>query len=77
MLALGCKVGLISKMIKSTVLPKYQPKRGGDLGWGKFFRLNAELKTIIKLLILIKRIQEHNSIATQIWKAIKHKYVNN
>ena len=30
------------------LLPKYQPKRGGDLGWGKlfFFYLNAELKTI-------------------------------
>ena len=49
------------------LLPKYQPNEGG---WFRlrqtFFDLNVELKTIIKLQILIKQIQEHNSIATQI-----------
>ena len=26
------------------MLPKYQPKRGGDLGWGKLFRFKCGIK---------------------------------
>ena len=31
------------------VLPKYQPKRGGDLGWGKLFRFKCEIKNYFQL----------------------------
>ena len=31
------------------VLPKYQPKRGGDLGWGKLFRFKCGIKNYFQL----------------------------
>ena len=31
------------------VLPKYQPKRGGDLGWGKPFRFKCGIKNYFQL----------------------------
>ena len=31
------------------LLPKYQPKRGGDLGWGKLFRFNCGIKNYFQL----------------------------
>ena len=31
------------------VLPKYQPKRGGDLGWGKFFRFKCGIKNYLQI----------------------------
>ena len=31
------------------VLPKYQPKRGGDLGWGKLFRFKCGIKNSLQI----------------------------
>ena len=31
------------------LLPKYQPKRGGDLGWGKLFRFKCVIKNYFQL----------------------------
>ena len=31
------------------VLPKYQPKRGADLGWGKLFRSKCGIKNYFQL----------------------------
>ena len=31
------------------VLPKYQPKRGGDLGWGKLFRFKCGIKKLFSI----------------------------
>ena len=31
------------------LLPKYQPKRGGDLGWGKLFRFKCGIKNYFQL----------------------------
>ena len=31
------------------MLPKYQPKRGGDLGWGKLFRFKYGIKNYFQL----------------------------
>jgi hypothetical protein len=33
----------------SGLLPKYQPKRGGDLGWGKLFRFKCGIKNYFQL----------------------------
>ena len=33
------EVYLSHSSFRWTLLPKYQPKRGGDLGWGKFFSI--------------------------------------
>ena len=33
----------------SYMLPKYQPKRGGDLGWGKLFRFKCGIKNYFQL----------------------------
>ena len=32
-----------------SLLPKYQPKRGGDLGWGKLFRFKCGIKNYFQL----------------------------
>ena len=39
------------------VLPKYQPKRGGDLGWGKLFRFKCGIKNYFQLAKTNLRIQ--------------------
>ena len=31
------------------LLPKYQPKRGGDLGWSKFFRFKCGIKNYLQI----------------------------
>ena len=31
------------------VLPKYQPKRGGDLGWDKLFRFKCGIKNYLQI----------------------------
>ena len=31
------------------MLPKYQPKRGDDLGWGKLFRFKCGIKNYFQL----------------------------
>ena len=31
------------------MLPKYQPKRGGDLGWGKLFRFKCGIKNYLQI----------------------------
>ena len=31
------------------LLPKYQPKRGGDLGWSKLFRFKCGIKNYFQL----------------------------
>ena len=31
----------------SIMLPKYQPKKGGDLGWGKLFRFKCGIKNYL------------------------------
>jgi hypothetical protein len=31
------------------LLPKYQPKRGGDLGWGKLFRFKCGIKNYLQI----------------------------
>ena len=31
------------------LLPKYQPKRGGDLGWGKLFRFKCGIKNYFQI----------------------------
>ena len=31
------------------VLPKYQPKMGGDLGWGKLFRFKCGIKNYLQI----------------------------
>ena len=33
----------------SSLLPKYQPKRGGDLGWGKLFRFKCGIKNYLQI----------------------------
>ena len=38
-----------SKLDKYKVLPKYQPKRGGDLGWGKLFRFKCGIKNYLQI----------------------------
>ena len=35
---------------QNTLLPKYQPKRGGDLGWGKLFRFKCGIKNYFQLV---------------------------
>ena len=32
-----------------SLLPKYQPKRGGDLGWGKLFRFKCGIKNYLQI----------------------------
>ena len=39
------------------VLPEYQPKRGGDLGWGKLFRFKCGIKNYFQLAKTNLRIQ--------------------
>ena len=34
---------------ETMLLPKYQPKRGGDLGWGKLFRFKCGIKNYFQL----------------------------
>ena len=34
----------------SYLLPKYQPKRGGDLGWGKLFQFKCGIKNYFQLV---------------------------
>ena len=36
--------------VGSRLLPKYQPKRGGDLGWGKLFRFKCGIKNYFQLV---------------------------
>ena len=40
---------LILAEIKLHMLPKYQPKRGGDLGWGKLFWFKCGIKNYFQL----------------------------
>ena len=32
-----------------SLLPKYQPKRGGDLGWGKLFWFKCGIKNYLQI----------------------------
>ena len=32
------------------LLPKYQPKRGGDLGWGKLFQFKCGIKNYLQMV---------------------------
>ena len=34
---------------RMSMLPKYQPKRGGDLGWGKLFRFKCGIKNYLQI----------------------------
>ena len=45
------KIHFTIKTLKKVnmVLPKYQPKRGGDLGWGKLFRFKCGIKNYFQL----------------------------
>ena len=38
-----------SQQQQPNLLPKYQPKRAGDLGWGKLFRFKCEIKNYFQL----------------------------
>ena len=48
------------------VLLKYQPKRGGELGWGKLLWLNTELKQLWNHKLIANNLIANNLIATQI-----------
>ena len=43
-----CHINLCSCEYK--LLPKYQPKRGGDLGWGKLFRFICGIKNYLQIV---------------------------
>ena len=47
---------------KWVLLPKYQPKRGGDLGWGKLFRFKCGIKNYFQLAKTNLRTQSNCNI---------------
>ena len=36
-------------LVRYHMLPKYQPKRGSDLGWGKLFRFKCGIKNYLQI----------------------------
>ena len=42
-------LGVYKRVRDLLVLPKYQPKRGGDLGWGKLFLFKCGIKNYFQL----------------------------
>ena len=42
-------LSLPKRSIYIYMLPKYQPKRGGDLGWGKLFRFKCGIKNYLQI----------------------------
>ena len=39
----------IRTQLQWILLPKYQSKRGGDLGWGKLFRFKCGIKNYLQI----------------------------
>ena len=51
------------------LLPKYQPKRGGDLGWGKLFRFKCGIKNYLQItnIDLVNVWSQFNCNIDMIW----------
>ena len=50
------------------LLPKYQPKRGGNLGWGKLFRFKCGIKYLqIANVDLVNVWSQFNCNIDMIW----------